>query len=362
MPAQGGFSLIRVSAVVAGVAAACYYTPANWIEETAARYPNLLFHVAALFIAKDFIIPTLVAWCFTGPHMSTRRKTMVATWEPAGKTGEIYASFEFDMTNAKKYIEQKAKQGVHVTITTLVVKAVGNALKAVPSVNGRIVFGQYIPFDSVNVSCLVNIDNGKDLALCSIPNVDSSSLDDISAVIRRQADKLRKGKDEDFEKSKSSLSKMSVSSVQKLLPFVGFLASGLGLTIKALGVKRFLFGGACVTSVGMMGLDNVYVPFTPWARIPIFVMVGVCKDRAVVENGQVVIKPILNITCTIDHRFLDGAQGAELAKELRRSIEQPETYLEAHNAVKAEASCFSTEIAPSPMGELSHVTAETNAF
>jgi len=87
--------------------------------------------------------------------------------------------------------------------------------------------------------------------------------------LRRQADKLRKGKDEDFEKSKGSLSLLPVAVLKYLLPAVGFLASGLGLTIKALGVKRFLFGGAVVTSVGMMGLDSVYVPFTPWARVPL---------------------------------------------------------------------------------------------
>jgi hypothetical protein len=32
---------------------------------------------------------------------------------------------------------------------------------------------------------------------------------------------------------------------------------------------RYLFGGACITSVGMMGLDTVYIPFTPWARLPL---------------------------------------------------------------------------------------------
>ena len=38
--------------------------------------------------------------------MSTRRKTMVATWEAPGRSGEIYAELEFDMTNAKQYIDE----------------------------------------------------------------------------------------------------------------------------------------------------------------------------------------------------------------------------------------------------------------
>lgn len=327
--------MIRVSTVVAAVGAAAYYMPPNAIELVAQKYPTLVFYIAAFFAIKDYILPAIVTWCFVGPYMSTRRKTMIATWEPAGQTGEIYASLELDMTNANKYMEDKKRQGIHCTVTHLVVKAVGNALKEVPSVNGRIVFGRYIPFEQVNVSCLVNIESGKDLALCSIRNVDSSSIEEIGAVIKKQADKLRSGKDEDFQKSKDSLSKMSVGTVKLLLPFVGFLASGLGLTIQALGVKRFLFGGACITSVGMMGLDNVWVPMTPWARVPLFVMVGACKDKAVVENGRIEIKPILNITVTIDHRFLDGAQGAQMAAELKKSIEHPHENLERFNAVQA---------------------------
>lgn len=67
-------------------------------------------------------------------------------------------------------------------------------LKAVPSVNGRILFGRYIPFSTVDVSCLVNIDDGKDLAMCRVTNADTTSIEGIGEILRSQADKLRKGK------------------------------------------------------------------------------------------------------------------------------------------------------------------------
>jgi len=326
--AEGGFSALRVAVVVGFIAAAIYHCPPDAIEQLSARYPHIAAYLVVFFIAKDYICPTLVSMCYTGPFMSTRRKTMVATWEAPGRSGEIYAELEFDMTNAKKYIDDKAKKGVKVTITHLIIKAVASALKAVPSVNGRIMFGRYIPFTNVDVSCLVNIDNGSDLAMCRITDADKIPIEQVGDVLRRQADKLRKGKDEDFEKSKGSLSLLPVAVLKYLLPAVGFLASGLGLTIKALGVKRFLFGGAVVTSVGMMGLDSVYVPFTPWARVPLFIMVGAIKDRAVVEDGKVVVRPILKITATLDHRFLDGAQGSQLAAEIRRCLLKPGEYID----------------------------------
>lgn len=52
-------------------------------------------------------------------------------------------------------------------------------LKAVPSVNGRIMFGRYIPFTNVDVSCLVNIDNGNDLAMCRIGDADKIPIEQV---------------------------------------------------------------------------------------------------------------------------------------------------------------------------------------
>jgi hypothetical protein len=59
--------------------------------------------------------------------MSTRRKTMVATWEAPGRSGEIYAELEFDMTNAKKYIDDVSGAAtVYATRAARQPKAHGN--------------------------------------------------------------------------------------------------------------------------------------------------------------------------------------------------------------------------------------------
>ena len=53
------------------------------------------------------------------------------------------------------------------------------------------------------------------------------------------------------------------------------------------GVKPFPFGSCLVTSVGMMGLDVAFAPFTPFARVPILVMVGAIREKPVVVDGEV---------------------------------------------------------------------------
>jgi pyruvate dehydrogenase E2 component (dihydrolipoamide acetyltransferase) len=50
---------------------------------------------------------------------------------------------------------------------------------------------------------------------------------------------------------------------------------------------------------------------------------GALRDNPVVHEGQIVIQRQLTITATIDHRFVDGAQLATLAKCLRGILENP---------------------------------------
>jgi pyruvate/2-oxoglutarate dehydrogenase complex dihydrolipoamide acyltransferase (E2) component len=329
--AAAGFSGLRVSCAVAMASAAFYYAPT--LSELNELCPNLALGVLIALLVKDYILPTVMTWAYVGPHMNTRRKVMISTWEEPGRSGEIYTELMFDMTEALKYIEEKKVAGKRVTITHIVLKAVGNALRAVPSVNGRIIFGRFIPFDKVDVSCLVRLEEGKDLAMARIADADKKDVFEIAESLMQQASKLHAGKDEDYNKSKSTMSMLSTGMLRKVIHTVGWLAGGLGLQIPALGVKRFVFGGAMVSSIGSMGLDTCYIPFTPWARVPLVVCVGAMTDRAVVETDPktgakaVVIRPMLTITATIDHRFMDGSQGAQLAKEIRATVANPSVKL-----------------------------------
>ena len=70
-------------------------------------------------------------------------------------------------------------------------------------------------------------------------------------------------------------------------------------------------------------LDEAFVPQTPFARVPLWVLVGAVKERPAVVDGKVVPRPMLTVTATIDHRFVDGFQGAALAREFHRVFDDP---------------------------------------
>lgn len=274
-----------------------------------------------------FRLDTFTRW---ESQMSTRRKLMISSWN-APAEGNILGSFNLDMTKTRSYIERKrAETGSKITITHLVIKAAGKVLRKTPDVNGRLVMGRYYPAETCDIGCLVSLDTdrGPDLANAKICDADSRALQDIAAELRAKAERLRAGRDEDFNKSKPLMALLPTPLLAPVVATVGWLGA-LGLSIPALGVRPHPFGTAMVTSVGMLGLDMCFVPHTPFAHVPLIIMVGsISEQPAVSPTGTVVSRPSLPLTVTVDHRFLDGASGAVMARELKKALEDPEAHLE----------------------------------
>ncbi len=263
--------------------------------------------------------------------MNLRRKLAIATWS-APREANIYGKLTVDATQALAYIESlRARTSAKVTITHLVGKAVAMALAQAPTLNGRVILGRFVPFESVDVAFLVSLEEGQDLAKAKVCNVDQKSVVDIAAELRERSQKLRKGGDAGFEKSKGAIRALPSWALRPVVWMTGFLAGGLGLKLPALGVEPFPFGSCIVTSVGMFGLDEGYVPPTPFARVPLYILVGAVRRQPAVEtvagpNGtveKVISVPQLTITATIDHRFIDGAQLGTVAKVVRSILEDP---------------------------------------
>lgn len=255
--------------------------------------------------------------------MRTRQKLAIASWN-APKEGNIYGKVVVDATAALAYLEHvRQTTGAKATLTHLVGKAAGMVLREAPSLNGTIVLGGYRAFPTVDVAFLVNLEGGNDLAKAKVTNIDAKSVEAIARELGEAADKLRKGKDESFKKAQGPLKLLPTWLIRPLVHFSGFLASGLGVNLPMFGLEANPFGSCIVTNVGMFGIDEAYAPPTPWARVPVYLLVNAVKDRPTVVDGQVVVRPNLTVTATIDHRYIDGAQLGVLAKILREVLENP---------------------------------------
>lgn len=84
-------------------------------------------------------------------------------------------------------------------------------------------------------------------------------------------------------------------------------------------------GTFTMTSVGSIG----GVLATPILNIPEVAILGVnaIRDAAVVRNGQIVVRPMMYLSPSFDHRVIDGALGARFTAALKAVIERPEALL-----------------------------------
>lgn len=200
------------------------------------------------------------------------RKVASATWrEPLDP--QVYGDLEVDAGELVAFVEDaRASTGVHVTVTHLVGRAVAHALGENPDLNVSRRGGRFVPRESVDVFFVVAVDGGRDL----------------SGVKVRTADR--------------------------------------DVDLRRFGLPRQPFGSALVTSVGMLGVQHAYAPLSPLYRVPFLALVSEVTERAVVRAGEVVARPMLTVSATMDHRYLDGAHAARLARSVRGYLEDPRAH------------------------------------
>jgi len=96
-------------------------------------------------------------------------------------------------------------------------------------------------------------------------------------------------------------------------------------TARANTAKREELMGSTITitSLGKQG----GIVSTPVINLPEVAIIGVNKavDRPVVVNGQIVIRKMMNLSSSFDHRFVDGFDAAMMIQALKEMLEQPAT-------------------------------------
>jgi hypothetical protein len=165
-------------------------------------------------------------------RISVRRRLAVATWRPA-KDGRIYARMAVDATPLLAYVERaRARTGVHVTVTHVIGAALARAIREVPEVRARVVFGRIREFDSCDIGFAVDIDGGSDLAPVKVLRADEKTPAEIAREVIAGSVLLRTGDDEGYRRS---------SSIARTLPWWALrpLAGVASLVVGGLGVSAF---------------------------------------------------------------------------------------------------------------------------
>jgi pyruvate dehydrogenase E2 component (dihydrolipoamide acetyltransferase) len=269
-------------------------------------------------------------------NLSAFRKMAIGTWETSYDPS-VYGTMRLRMDAALRYIEDfRAKTGKRITITHLVAKATAAALTACPDANAIIRWNRIYLRKSIDLSILVMIPSdgpqdgtpgaktGRlDLSAAKVEGVDKLSMLQLAERLEQHVERVRARKDKALEKTRQSMHWIPFFFINRFLKILSFLNYTLNLDLRWAGLPKDALGSAIITNIGSLNLDLGYVPLVPYSRVPILVCPGVVRDEAVVEDGKLVPGKVMDLSATFDHRVVDGAHAAVLAKVFRRCFADP---------------------------------------
>ena len=253
---------------------------------------------------------------------SVRRKIAIATWR-APSSSRLDARLAVDATPVLEHCARlRAETGVRVSPAAVVGMAFQRGMEQVPAFHHRVLLGRLVRFRSHDVAFAVDIDSGEDLAPWKVSDVQHKSLVEVSRELEAGSARLRAKQDRGgYETTKGIARVVPWFLLRPVLMLASLLNGGIG--VRAFGQPAHPLGSLFVTNVGSFGLDEGYVAQVPLARTPLYVCVGAVMEAAVVVDGQVAVRPQIVMTATADHRIVDGAHAAQLARLVRRYLAEP---------------------------------------
>lgn len=268
------------------------------------------------------------------PHQPVFRKIAIGTWNNGGDPS-VYGVLEIEMTNALQFLKKiEQNSGIKITPSHLVGKAISEAIKHRPEINGMIRFHKIYLRKNIDIFYQVNVEgegehrvSKANLSGTVLRNVDQLTTLQIAEGLKRKALEIRNGIDEQFANTFSLFKSLPWWTTSIALKIFSFLNYDLNLNLSSFGLPKDPFGSVMITNVGSFGIDLAFAPIVPYSKVPLLMAVGAVKDSPWVIDGEIVVRPVMKIGVTFDHRLMDGVHAAEIAKLFKMYMSNPEKYL-----------------------------------
>ena len=230
--------------------------------------------IAAQRIAADTVQP------LTGVRKVTARRMRQSLANSAQTNHRV----DVDVTNLLNFRKQVnarlEKEGLKVSIVDILIAACAKALIEHPMANAALMEDGLHMRNYANIGIAADTDKG--LVVPVIKDADILSLTEIAKSSRAMIDKARKC---------------------ALLP------------------DDMSGGTFTISNLGMFEIDSFTAVLNPPETC--ILAVGRIRDSVVAENGQMVIRPMMNLCLTYDHQVLDGAPAARFLETIKHYIENP---------------------------------------
>jgi pyruvate dehydrogenase E2 component (dihydrolipoamide acetyltransferase) len=221
--------------------------------------------------------------------LTSTQKTIVRRLTEAKQTiPHIYISNELDMTEAlalrQAFNASTDEGGSKVSVNDLIIKACALALEKFPEVNSSYQDGQFLRHKHINIGMAVDVPNG-----LMVPVVRDANIKGVRSIARETkalAEKARVGK----------------------------------LTLNDMSGGTF-----SLSNLGMMDVTDFKAIINPPEAA--ILAVGATRKVFVPVDGQPVLRALMSLTISADHRILGGAACARFLQEVKRLLQNPYSLL-----------------------------------
>lgn len=220
---------------------------------------------------------------------STIRKTIARRLSEAKqRVPHFYltASVQMDRTLAlRAELNARPTATYKLSVNDFIIKAAAYALRRTPDANVMWTDNSILRFKEVDISVAVSTDGG--LVTPVIRNADNKGLQRISEEMKELAGRAR---------------------TNKLKP------------------EEYQGGGFSISNLGMFGVEQFSAIINPPQSC--ILAVGATERRAAVnDDDAVIVRSMMTMTLSVDHRSVDGALGARLLAEIKAALEEPHTLM-----------------------------------
>lgn len=191
-----------------------------------------------------------------------------------------------DMTRALEMREAvlsriEAETGARLSVTVILVKIVADALKQYPRANASFADGRVKLHKQVNIGVAIGTEEG--LVVPVIHDADQKSLAEITLQLKSLQEKANRMR---------------------------------------FGPNDLNGGTFTISNLGMFGIDHFHAIINP-PESAILAVGRIIKTPVGMPDNSIALRPIMNMTLSIDHRSLDGMQGAKFLSLVKERLEQP---------------------------------------
>jgi len=237
---------------------------------------------------------------------------------------KIFGIVELDVTELEKYVAKKRKEGIKTTITYLVTLIIGRAIRQeVPALNTYVKRGKILQREHVDATVSVLLPGGQ-MGSVKVENADQLTTDEISEKIGKNIANSRKGDENETMQSKSLLAKLPWPFRNWLFKIYQTITIHWGISVPGIGLDSNSFGSFMVSNIGTVGLDTGFASLLPSSNISFVYVLGTINKKPVVVNDEIVIRRVMLMASTLDHRVVDGSHGGSLFRFIKQVAKNPE--------------------------------------